>query len=92
MEPGLQREIYSPPPPLTHHKNKKVPQSHEKERKKERKNRERTTALQSTLLFVELSFVLKGIAKLQGFATINYCSRFTVELVVKQTGPNSQIW
>lgn len=48
------------------------------------KKKKRTTPLQSTFLFVELTFVLKDTAKLQGFVTINYFSRFIVELVVRQ--------
>lgn len=93
LEPGHQRGIYSPPAPFPYHKNKKMPQSQKKRKQQARKRKGRTTTLRSTLLFVELTFVLKGTVKLQGFVTINnYFSRFTVELVVTWSPPNSQKW
>lgn len=62
-----------------------MPQSQKNTATCKGKKKEGTTTLQSTLLFVELTFVLKDTAELQGFVTINnYFSRFIVELVVKQ--------
>lgn len=80
----VEHNPYSLHSPTT--KPERCPQAKKKKvtSKKEKRKNHKPTNNRTTLVFVEIIFVLKGTVKFQIFAIINnYFSQFTVELVIK---------